>query len=151
MVSGRVVELTDALEEEILLSIRTGAPLEVSAQACGISPSTFWSWMAAGEGRPSKVLPSERLRLFSEKVRAAEAKTHLLVVGTLRTAAITQGNWQAALGYAKMRWSKFYAERIEVSEGSDPFPGMSDHEQVLLRKAIDEYLVNHPEEIPEEV
>lgn len=146
MVSGRVVTLTDELEAEILTAVRSGAPLEVSAQACGVSPSTFWEWMAAGEGRPSKVQPSERLRSFSEKVRAAEAKTHLLVIGTVRMAAVTNGNWQAALGYARMRWSKFYAERVEVSDPSVPFEGLNDHEQELLRKAIDEYLVNHPEE-----
>lgn len=150
---ARPILLTPEVEATIVRFVRSGAPLEVAAQASGISPTTFWSWMAAGEGRPSKVQPSEMLSAFSEKVRRAEAETHALVIGTIRTAAVTQGNWQAALAYARMRWSHFYAERVEVgSPDPDPLGSeIGDHERLLLRKAIDEYLAAHPEEaeIPE--
>lgn len=143
---GRMTILTPELQERILNFVKTGVPLEVAAQAAGVSPSAFWSWMAAGEGRPSHVQPSELYEQFAQKVRTTEASTHALVVGTIRTAAVTNGNWQAAAAYARMRWSKFYAERVEVGgPDAEPLGDLADHEKVLLRKAIDEYVMAHPE------
>ena len=110
---GRPTKMTATLTEGLLLAIRAGVPLEVAAQSQGISSSAFWDWMAAGEGRNSKVKPTPAFAEFAEKVRQAEAEAHVFVVATIRT-AINKGNWQAAIAWAKMRWPKQYAERSEV-------------------------------------
>jgi hypothetical protein len=145
--NGRPTHLTDETEAKILTFIRTGVPLEVAAQAAGVTPRVFWDWMASGEGRPAKITPSERVIRFSQRVREVEAETHALVIGTIRTAAVTNGDWRAAYAYARMRWSKYYADRTEISgPGGEPLIVAQDHERVLLRKAIDEYLSTHPDE-----
>lgn len=112
---GRRTRLTPEVADSIVTAVRTGAPLQVSAQAVGIPANTFWEWMARGEGvdhdRPSSPLYAE----FAKRVRRAESEQHLLLVGVIRTAAVNRGNWEAARAYLKMRWSNIYAERSEVS------------------------------------
>jgi hypothetical protein len=110
---GRRTRLTASLEDQIVTAVRSGAPLEVAAQAVGVPPSTFWEWMARGEGRGTR--PATRQYAdFAERVRKAEAEVHVLTVGAVRQ-AVTRGNWQASLAWMRLRWPKHYAERSEVS------------------------------------
>lgn len=106
---GRNTLLTPELADKIVLHVRTGVPLEVAAQAAGIGRSTFWGWMRRGE----QGAQDEPYLGFSQRVRTAEAETHMQLAAVPRNAAIQGGNWQAAQAYMRMRWSNHYAERIE--------------------------------------
>jgi hypothetical protein len=112
---GRNTNLTPAVAEKIVTAVRSGAPLEVAAQAVGIPPGTFWEWMARGESRDPDRGNSPVYADFAEKVRRAEAEVHILTIGTIRNAAINRGSWEAARAWLRMRWPKHYAERTEVS------------------------------------
>lgn len=112
---GRRTRLTKAVADQIVLAVRTGAPLEVAAQSQGIPPATFWEWMARGESRDKDRPESPVYADFAERVRKAEAEIHLLTIGTIRSAAVNRGSWQAAQAWLRMRWSRHYAERTEVS------------------------------------
>ena len=111
---GRGTRLTEEIGEKIVTAVRSGAPLEVAAQAVGIPPGTFWEWLARGEGkdpdRPATPLYAD----FAERVRRAEAEAHVLTVGTIRQ-AVQRGSWEAARAWLRMRWPSHYAERTEVS------------------------------------
>jgi hypothetical protein len=110
---ARRTRLTPEIAQRIVDSIRQGAPLQVSAQAAGIPPGTFWEWMARGEGRSDR--PTTRLYAeFAERVRKAEAEAHLRTIGTIKT-AIDTGSWEAARAWLRMRWPQHYAERTEIS------------------------------------
>jgi hypothetical protein len=106
--------LTEEVMNGIVLAVRAGVPMKVAAASQGITETTLYDWMAAGEGRPAKVQGSPLHSEFSEKVRKARAEAHVVAVGTIRT-AIVRGNWQAALAWIKMRYPEHYAERMEVS------------------------------------
>lgn len=114
--TGRSTRLTPEMAEAIVTAIRSGAPLEVAAQAVGVAPSTFWEWMARGEGKVPRGRKSTPLYAeFAERVRKAEAEVHILTIGTVRSAVLERRNWQAALSWMKLRWPKHYAERTELS------------------------------------
>jgi hypothetical protein len=141
---ARPTKLTPEIADGIVLAVKTGAPLAVAAQAMGISPATFFDWMAAGEGRPSKVRGGPRYSEFSDRVRRAEAEVHLLTIGTVRT-AVVGGNWKAAQAWMRMRWANHYAERTEVSGpdgGAIPLEiagilgGMTDDDLTALRRRL---------------
>ena len=111
---GRNTKLTKAIADAVVTAVKSGAPLEVAAQAVGVPPSTFWEWMARGEGRSDR--PSSPVYAdFAERIRRAEAEIHILTIGTIRTAAVQRGSWEAARAWLRMRWPKHYAERTEVS------------------------------------
>jgi len=113
---GRNTDLTPEIGEKIVTAVRSGAPLEVAAQAVGVRPSTFWEWMARGEGKdPGGRQGSPLYADFAERVRRAEAEVHILTIGTIRNAAIQRQSWEAARAWLRMRWPKHYAERTEVS------------------------------------
>ena len=111
---GRGTRLTSEVAEKIVTAVRSGAPLEVAAQAVGVPPGTFWEWMARGEGRDPEREGSPLYADFAERVRRAEAEAHVLTVGTIRQ-AVNRGSWEAARAWLRMRWPKHYAERTEVS------------------------------------
>lgn len=142
---GRTSRLTPEVADAIVLAVQTGAPLEVSAQSQGIPSSTFWEWMRRGEGNDPDRPPNAEMTAFAQRVRKAEAATHLLLVGTIRRSAVEQRNWEAARAMLKMRWSRYYAERTEVSgaeggplavEIAQVLEGLSDVELATLRRAL---------------
>jgi hypothetical protein len=112
---GRTTRLTPKVADSIVTAVRSGAPLEVAAQAVGIPPGTFWEWMARGEDRDPDRPGSPLYADFAERVRKAEAEIHVLTIGTIRNAAVQRGSWEAARAWLRMRWPKHYAERTEVS------------------------------------
>lgn len=88
--------------------------MRVSAEAMGISETTLYDWLAAGSGKPSKCRATPLHRELSEKVRIARAEAHVAAVTTIRS-AISQGSWQAALAWIRLRYPEHYSERMEVT------------------------------------
>lgn len=103
------------MADNVVMAVRTGAPLEVAAQSQGVSPATFWGWMRRGEGRDPQRPAIEPYVTFAERVREAEGKAHLEFVVPIRKRAVNRDDWQAAAAYLRMRWSKNYAERTEIT------------------------------------
>lgn len=146
---GRLEKEPD-LADRIVTAAQTGAPLEVAAQSCGVPPATFWEWMARGEGRTPKGRPSApRYADFADRVRKAEADAHLLVMGKVRQAAI-DGSWQAGVAMAKMRWPKYYAERVEVSGPQGGPVAISPVLEQVPRHVLEEQAALLAEEVGEE-
>ena len=108
---GRHPSLTSEKTAAILAGIRLGAPLEVAAQAAGVPARTFWGWMRRGdEGK-------KPYAEFSQSVRAREAEVHVLVVGSIRQAAMHDP--MVALKWMQMRWWQYYLEHTKVDMSLD--------------------------------
>lgn len=114
MPKGRESLISQQIVDGIVVRIRAGVPMRVSAEAMGISETTLYDWLAAGSGKPSKCRATPLHRELSEKVRIARAEAHVAAVTTIRS-AISQGSWQAALAWIRLRYPEHYAERMEVS------------------------------------
>jgi hypothetical protein len=74
--------LTDALENKILVWIRSGAFPHIAAEAEGIPTEVFHRWMAWGTRRSP--LPRERYRRFAHNVQQAAAFGRLRVEIAIR-------------------------------------------------------------------
>ena len=108
---GRRPGITAEITAAVLAAVRVGAPLEVAAQAAGVSRSTFWDWMRKGdEGK-------KPYAAFSESVRRAEAEVHVVVVGAVRQAI--QHNPELALRWMRMRWWPHYLDHTKVDMSLD--------------------------------
>ena len=108
---GRRAGLDCEKTAAIVAGIRLGAPLEVAAQAAGVPRSTFWDWMRRGdEGK-------RPYAEFSQSVRRAEAEVHVLVVGSIRQAAMHDP--AIALRWMQMRWWQYYLEHTKVDMSLD--------------------------------
>lgn len=149
---GRNTTLTPELQEKVVLAVRSGAPLEVAAQSQGLSPTTFWGWMRRGEGRDIERPATEEFVTFAQKVREAESLAHMDFIIPIRKRAVNREDWQAASAYLRMRWSKHYAERTEIT-GAEGGPlvvelaaavgGMSDADLDALLNRLDP--ARHPD------
>jgi len=108
---GRKPGITSEKTAAIVAGIRLGAPLEVAAQAAGVPARTFWDWMRRGdEGK-------RPYAEFSQSVRTCEAEVHVLVVGSIRQAAIH--NPAIALRWMQMRWWQHYLDHTKVDMSLD--------------------------------
>jgi hypothetical protein len=106
---ARPTKLTPERIEGITAAVRGGAYAEVAARANGISPSTYYQWMARGErGEPE-------FQEFSEAVREAEAVAEVNACACLE-AAWSNGDWRAAIKYLERRYPKRWAERSRIRE-----------------------------------
>ncbi len=108
---GRRPNLDPTKVAAILAGIRLGAPFEVAARAAGIPKSTFWQWMRKGDDG------QKPYAAFTESVRTAEAEVHVLVVGSIRAAAMH--NPIVALRWMQMRWWQYYLEHTKVDMSLD--------------------------------
>jgi hypothetical protein len=111
MPRGRRPGITPEITAAVLAAVRVGAPLEVAAQAAGVSRSTFWDWMRKGDD--GKTPYAE----FSESVRRAEAEVHIVVVGAIRQAI--HHNPELALRWMRMRWWRYYLDHSKVDMSLD--------------------------------
>jgi hypothetical protein len=71
------VSLTAETEQIIVTYIRAGAFAHVAAQAAGISPRTFFDWMARGRGTHATRGSTPKLRTFARKVEQAAAEARV--------------------------------------------------------------------------
>jgi transposase-like protein len=103
------VSLTDEIQRMIVTFTRAGAFPSSAAEGSGISRSTFFEWMARGEGRHPTRQGTPKLRLFAREVRRAQAEARAVAEARvcredpfhwLRYAARTQGE---AAGWSEPR------------------------------------------------
>jgi len=111
VVRGRRPGITPEVTAAVLAAVRVGAPLEVAAQAAGVSRSTFWDWMRKGDDGKQPYAD------FSESVRRTEAEVHVVVVGAVRQAI--GRNPELALRWMRMRWWRYYLDHSKVDLSLD--------------------------------
>jgi len=130
--SGRRTRLTPDVAERIVALVRDGAPLSVAAVGAGVPERTFWEWMSRGEGRDPQRPVTPLYAEFAQRVRQAEAEVHAKTVEVVYRAA-TAGEWRAAIAMLRLRWARYYAERLEVSgPAGGPVPQV--HAQIAVQQ-----------------
>lgn len=71
------VALTPEIQHTIVAYVRAGAFPHVAAQAAGISPRTYFDWMARGEDRHPTRPSTPKLRAFAQAVNQAHAEARI--------------------------------------------------------------------------
>lgn len=102
-------KLTPEIQSSIVDSILGGNYAKVSAEASGISETTFYRWMSEGERAKSG-----KMREFWESVTRAQGESETVLLSRVNTA--TQTDWRAATWLLERRFSKRWAntQRLEV-------------------------------------
>ena len=93
---ARPSKLSAEVRERIVTAIRAGNYADAAAQAAGISPSTYYRWMARGERERAGAF-----RAFREAVVRAEAEAEVHAVAIVRRAMAE--DWRAAVAYLERR------------------------------------------------
>ena len=113
---GRPLKLTPKVQEQICNAIRAGSYAEVAARFAGVASTTFYKWMALGDGVDAKAPYKE----FREEVESAKAVAEVRNIGLIQQAA-NNGTWQAAAWYlertAPARWGRRSALEVTGAEG----------------------------------
>lgn len=113
---ARPSKLTPAVQETICSAIRAGNYSEIAARYAGISSTTFYKWMALGEGDNAK----DPYKEFREAVENARATAEVRNIGLIQQAA-NNGTWQAAAWFlertAPARWGRRSALEVTGAEG----------------------------------
>lgn len=109
---GRVTMLTPELMESILDLIRLGIHPPIAAQSKGVAESTWYQWIARGEGthtqRLSEPIFIELVERVAEADAQAESTAVITLVQKLRTAKEVQ-EFMAA------RWPDRWGKRTEIT------------------------------------
>lgn len=87
---GRPSKLTPKLQEQILSLVQSGCYPEVAAGALGVSRSTFYEWMARGEGTDPDRAPTPEYAEFADAIAQAIDKSEVRLV--LKTAEYEEGS-----------------------------------------------------------
>lgn len=116
---GRPTKLDAQRQKKIVELIRAGNYQETAARAAGVSPSSFYAWMAEGDKAAQKggrLNAKEKACLeFSEAVKAAKAEAEARAVAIINKAAM-DGTWQAAAWYLERTAAERFGrtQRIEA-------------------------------------
>lgn len=113
---GRPLKLTPAVQETICKAISAGNYSEIAARYAGVASTTFYKWMALGEGENAK----DPFREFREAVENARATAEVRNIAMIQQAA-NNGTWQAAAWYlertAPNRWGRRSSVEVTGAEG----------------------------------
>ena len=112
---GRPTKLSDEVRERIVQAIRAGNYADAAAQSAGISPSTYYRWMARGEQEASGAFHA-----FREAVVRAEAEAEVHAVAIVRRAM--GDDWRAAVAYLERRYPARWRRR-QTTELTGPDGG----------------------------
>jgi len=88
---ARPAKLTPEVQRLIVEAVKAGNYMETAAQYANIGVSTFYRWMAEGEGSKAP----KKQREFREAVMQARAQAEVRNVTLIQQAA-NDGSWQAA-------------------------------------------------------
>ena len=120
---GPGVMLTPTIQKAICDSLRAGCKIAASAEAAGISKSTFYKWRKRGEREITRLEAHPRARVrerefiyleFAIEVREAIAKAQLALTLYVHKEA-AKGDWRASAWLLARRWPKEFADRHEVT------------------------------------
>lgn len=114
---ARPTKLDAERTERIVELIRAGNYSETAAKASGISPATFYSWLAEGRAareKGGKLNARERSCIeFLEAVEKSRGEAEARAVAIVTRAAM-DGTWQAAAWYLERTQPDRYGRRQRI-------------------------------------
>lgn len=139
--------LTQALQDEIVLHLASGAFYDEVAKAVGIGKSTFYNWLNRGRTAADKAATGRMLEPnevtymgFAQAVEKARATSTVHAHATIRS-AMTR-NWQAAAWYLERtnparygRWMRT-AEEVPSTDDLEDAPSMAEEGDASGREAV---------------
>ena len=142
---GRPPKLTPEIQERIVLAVRAGNYLSVSARAAGVHESTLYRWLERGRGPAGR----EPYRSFCEALKEAEAAAEVHAVATIRQQMPSQ--WTAAMTFLERRFPDRWRRRdtvySEEAPPSDPIEDvLADPDTRRLVADLEERLAAAPSE-----
>lgn len=112
-------KLTPELGNRIVALIKKGNFAKVAAEACGISESTYYSWMDKGEKSPKGIFHD-----FYEAVQQANAVPEVEMVGALYAKGL-EGDVRAQIEFLgrryRDRWGAQQSIKAEVTTAQTTF------------------------------
>lgn len=131
---ARPSKLSVEVRERVVQAIRAGNYAEAACQSAGISPSTYYRWLARGEHEPTS-----EYAVFREAVVRAEADAEVHAVAIIRRAM--GEDWRAALAYLERRHPARWRARTQTElVGRDGGPIQTQHTQLDLSRLSDDEL-----------
>lgn len=135
---GRKTKFTADRIKKIVKAIKEGSPHETAAQAAGISPSTFYSWLQKGEAAETG-----QYKDFAEKVAQAEAQAESERIRRINNAG-RKGEWRADIWYLERRYPEKYGRRYFSADLNHSGEVLNRHEYEDTKTIIDK-LQDDPE------
>jgi len=106
---GRPVALNAAMTKALTDAIKMGCSDRLACESAGISPATYYDYMARGEAGEVPFVE------FLEQVKAAKSRIASLMV-SVRTKAAMGGDWRAAESWLRThRRDECAADKVEVT------------------------------------
>ena len=111
-IMARPAKLTPEVQARIIEAVTAGNYVETAAQYANIGLSTFYRWMAEGEGDKAP----KRQREFREAVLQARAQAEVRNVTLIQRAA-NDGSWQAASWFLERSFQNKWGRtgKVEVT------------------------------------
>lgn len=117
---GRPTKLSPAVTNAICTNLATGASIEASAEAAGVTRVTVYNWLKRGRAEDA---PDEFAQ-FAADVTEAQAVAEVHLVRIMRQAATDggPGDWRAAAWLLARRHPERWSEKrqLEVSTAEKP-------------------------------
>jgi len=112
LIMARPAKLTPYVQARIVEAVQAGNYVETAAQYANIGLSTFYRWMAEGEGDKAP----KRQREFREAVLQARAQAEVRNVTLIQRAA-NDGSWQAASWFLERSFQNKWGRtgKVEVT------------------------------------
>jgi transposase len=105
-------KLTEDVSHRVVLLIRAGNWVSVTAEATGVHRSTIYSWVERGEADVDAGLDTIHAR-FAQAFTKAQAEAQVLLVGMVRAAAV-RGDWRAAVWMLERRFPEQWGRKAVV-------------------------------------
>jgi len=142
--TGRPTSISQAVIDEICLSIRRGNYFEPSCIRAGVAKSTAYNWLKrardeidrAAESENGKIKESEALFVaFLDSVKKAEAEAEARDVAIIRKAA--KVHWQAAAWRLERKHNDRWGRHQAIEHSSPPDKPVKVQRIVIGDKTID--------------
>lgn len=125
---ARPTKLTPELQAKIAGAIAAGNYQETACELAGIHPSTFYLWMARGEGGRKPY--SE----FFEAIKKAEAAAEAKRIQQITKASDT--DWKAAAWYLERRYPDRWGRRDRVSAEIEHSGEVVKREEISIEQTL---------------
>lgn len=118
--AGRPTKLTKELIDRMTLAIQAGNYAKVAAQLCGISESTYYSWLAEAKKEGCDPIFLEFLESVEQAEAAAEVEAVALIRQSARNGNTRDAQWLLERKHGE-RWGRNDKIRQEIT-GADGGP-----------------------------
>ena len=125
---SRPTKLTPKLIDLVEEAMNLGMTVDMASDYCGVSRSTFYSWLSAGQQEPDGLRSQ-----FSDAVRQGRARCAARLLASMNAAALT--DWRAAAWLLQRRYGydsgMFSREERTIDETT--IAQAADIQELMLR------------------